>query len=73
MRPAPEVADIFHRHGTAYRANYAGSLSLGQRRVMAAIEGYRTATLDGHIERFEDCGETRIAHNSCRNRHCPKC
>ena len=20
-----------------------------------------------------DCGETRIAYNSCRNRHCPKC
>jgi hypothetical protein len=21
----------------------------------------------------EDCGEVRVAYNSCRNRHCPKC
>jgi hypothetical protein len=21
----------------------------------------------------EDCGHSRIAYNSCRNRHCPKC
>src|SRR5271169_1332489 len=73
MRPALEVADIFRRHGAAYRADQAGSLSLGQRRVMAAVEMCRTATLGGHIERCEDCGETRIAYNSCRNRHCPKC
>ena len=45
----------------------------GQRRVMAAIEACRTAALGGHVERCEDCGETRIAYNSCRNRHCPKC
>jgi hypothetical protein len=40
---------------------------------MAAIEACRTSTLGGHVERCEDCGETRIAYNSCRNRHCPKC
>src|SRR3954447_18888742 len=40
---------------------------------MAAIEACRTAALGGHVERCEDCGETRIAYNSCRNRHCPKC
>jgi len=40
---------------------------------MAAIEVCRTAALGGHVERCEDCGETRIAYNSCRNRHCPKC
>ena len=27
----------------------------------------------GHTERCRDCGHTRIAYNSCRNRHCPKC
>src|SRR5438270_1244394 len=48
-------------------------MTLGQRRVMAAIEACRTAALGGHVERCEDCGETRIAYNSCRNRHCPKC
>jgi len=29
--------------------------------------------LGGHVEGCEDCGHTRIAYNSCRNRHCPKC
>jgi hypothetical protein len=27
----------------------------------------------GHVEACEDCGHWRIAYNSCRNRHCPKC
>jgi hypothetical protein len=73
VRPALEVADIFRRHGATYRADQAGSLTVGQRRVMAAIETCRTAALGGHVDRCEDCGETRIAYNSCRNRHCPKC
>ncbi|MCG6116148.1 MAG: IS91 family transposase, partial [Mesorhizobium sp.] len=25
------------------------------------------------VEACEDCGQWRIAYNSCRNRHCPKC
>lgn len=40
---------------------------------MSAIETCRTAALGGHIEACEDCGHRRIAYNSCRNRHCPKC
>ncbi len=40
---------------------------------MAAIESCRSAALGGHVERCEDCGHSRIAYNSCRNRHCPKC
>jgi hypothetical protein len=48
-------------------------LSLAQRRVMTAIELCRTAALGGHVERCDDCAHTRIAYNSCRNRHCPKC
>ena len=40
---------------------------------MTAIETCRTAALGGHVERCEDCAHTRIAYNSCRNRHCPKC
>ncbi|TIS52555.1 MAG: IS91 family transposase, partial [Mesorhizobium sp.] len=41
-RPFLEVADIFHRHGAAWRAAHAGHLSLGQLKVMAAIETCRT-------------------------------
>jgi len=40
---------------------------------MSAIEACRTAELGGHVERCEDCAHTRVAYNSCRNRHCPKC
>ena len=72
-RPSLEVADIFHRHGAAWRAAHAGHLSLGQLKVMSAIESCRTAALGGHVEACEDCGHSRIAYNSCRNRHCPKC
>jgi len=68
-----EVADIFRCHGAADRADQAGSLTAGPCRVMAAIAVCRTAALGGHVERCQDCGETRIASNSCRNRHCPKC
>ena len=68
-----EVADIFRRFGAAWRAANGGHISLTQRRVMTAIEICRTAALGGHVERCEDCAHTRIAYNSCRNRHCPKC
>src|SRR5215470_3772255 len=73
MRPALEVADIFRRHGEAFRAAQGGRLLPDQRRVMAAIAACRTATLGGHVERCDDCGMVRIAYNSCRDRHCPKC
>ena len=72
-RPALEVADIFRDHGPAWRKANAGHVSLGQLKVMSAIESCRTAALGGHVERCEDCAHTRIAYNSCRNRHCPKC
>ena len=72
-RPRLEVADVFHRHGADWRRAKAGHVSLGQLRVMSAIEQCRSAALGGHVERCEDCGHSRIADNSCRNRHCPKC
>ncbi len=74
-RPALEVADIFRDHGPAWRQANAGHVSLGQMKVMSAIERCRTAALGGHVARCENevCGHTMIAYNSCRNRHCPKC
>jgi hypothetical protein len=68
-----EVADVFRRHGDAYRQAQAGHLGRVERRVMSAIELCRTAALGGHTEQCADCGLIRIAYNSCRNRHCPKC
>ena len=72
-RPVLEVADIFRGHGPAWRKANAGHVSLGQLKVMSAIESCRTAALGGHVARCEDCSHTQIAYNSCRNRHCPKC
>jgi len=60
-------------HGPAWRSAHAGHGSLGQLKVMSAIESCRTAALGGHVERCQECAHTRIAYNSCRNRHCPKC
>jgi hypothetical protein len=72
-RPRLEVADIFHRHGADWRRANAGHVSLAQLQVMSAIEQCRSAALGGHVERCQDCGHSRVAYNSCRNRHCPKC
>lgn len=68
-----ELADIFRRHGDAYRQDYAGHLGRVERRVMSAVELCRTAELGGHSEVCTSCGLIRCAYNSCRNRHCPKC
>ncbi|GAM05551.1 hypothetical protein MBENS4_2549 [Novosphingobium sp. MBES04] len=73
MRSDLEVADIFRSAGPAYRAAHAGHLSLAQLKVMSAVETCRTAALGGHVEACQDCGHWRVAYNSCRNRHCPKC
>jgi len=73
VRAPLEVADVFRRHGGAYRQAHEGPLSRVERKVMGAIEACRTATLGGHVEHCMDCGLVRQAYNSCRNRHCPKC
>ncbi len=44
-RPVLEVADIFRDHGPAWRKANAGHVSLGQLKVMSAIESCRTAAL----------------------------
>jgi hypothetical protein len=64
-RPALEIADIFRDHGSAWRQANAGHVSLGQLKVMSAIESCRTAALGGHVMRCEDCLHTQIAYNSC--------
>lgn len=73
MRTSLEVADIFRSAGPAYRVAHAGHLSLDQLKVMSAIETCRTAALGGHVEACTECGHWRVAYNSCRNRHCPRC
>ena len=71
--PRLEVADIFRAHGPTWRQLERGHLSLGQLKVMSAIEQCRSAALGGHVLRCSACAQPQIAYNSCRNRHCPKC
>jgi hypothetical protein len=66
-----ELADLVRTHGAAVRQ--AQRLTRGQHRALRAIAACRTAALGGHTEACDVCGAIRIAYNSCRNRHCPKC
>jgi hypothetical protein len=72
-RLALEVADIFHTFGSAWRQSQQGHLSLGQLKVMSAIEQCRSVALGGHLLHCNGCDHDQVAYNSCRNRHCPKC
>ncbi len=48
-RPTLEVADIFRAFGPAWRWSQREHLSLGQLKVMSAIEQCRSAALGGHV------------------------
>src|SRR5262245_37736389 len=70
-RPRYEVADIVRAVGATYRRTHA--VLPEQARVLHALVRCRTAALGGHVEACDACGTRRVAYNSCRNRHCPKC
>jgi Putative transposase/Transposase zinc-binding domain len=72
-RPRLEVGDVFREHGDAFLHRYGETLSPEQRRALRDIAACRTAALGGHVEACDQCGHQRMAYNSCRNRHCPKC
>jgi Putative transposase/Transposase zinc-binding domain len=72
-RPALEVADVIRQYGEAFLDTHGGALSHSQRQALRDLARCRTAELGGHVEHCLDCGHERIAYNSCRNRHCPKC
>lgn len=72
-RPALEVADILREHGKDFLAKHGDTLTDTQRQTLRDLTACRTAALGGHVERCLDCGHERLAYNSCRNRHCPKC
>jgi hypothetical protein len=70
-RPRLEVADVLRTHGDAYRARHP--VSPQQAAVLRRLSDCRTAALGGHVESCAGCGYWRVAYNSCRDRHCPKC
>jgi hypothetical protein len=72
-RPRLELAEVIRAHGDAFLDQYGATLSPERRRVLNDLIRCRTAALGGHAEACDRCGHRRIAYNSCRNRHCPKC
>jgi hypothetical protein len=66
-----EVADIFRRHGPAYRQQH--SLLPSQQKALADLVRCRTAACGGHLYECDQCGHTHYSYHSCGNRHCPKC
>lgn len=71
MKNRYEIADIFRLYGKEYQKE--NLLSYKKLKVMHKIRICRTADLGGHIEQCDHCSFERIAYNSCRDRHCPKC
>ena len=73
-RPPLEVADLVRAAGTTFFERSRHWIRWTHRKVLLAIARCRTAALGGHIDECSHCGHrATISHNSCRNRHCPKC
>jgi len=67
------LAEVVHRHGDNYLAQYGHQLLPSQRRALSDIVHCRTAACGGHIYHCADCNETHYQYHSCKNRHCPQC
>ncbi|MCP3995440.1 MAG: IS91 family transposase [bacterium] len=72
-RPPLEVADIIRAHRDDLVESRNGRIAAVERRVFDDIAACRTAACGGHVQQCDQCSHLRIAYNSCRNRHCPKC
>jgi putative transposase/transposase-like zinc-binding protein len=71
--PRLELADVVRAHRSRLVAHRDGRIAAAERRVLDDIVACRTAARGGHVERCDACGHLKVAYNSCRNRHCPKC
>jgi hypothetical protein len=67
------VADIVRQHGDRFLETHRAWVTAQHRRVLQAIAQCRTAALGGHRDRCDQCAQSAVSYNSCRNRHCPKC
>jgi len=70
-RPSLELADVIRECGHQLEAQHR--LTTDQRRALRDVARCRTPALGGHVQECACCGHQRVAYNSCRNRHCPKC
>jgi len=71
VKPRFEMAQIIRDYGDDFVQKWSPIKS--HQKVLRALKICRTAELGGHVDRCSDCKHERIAYNSCRNRHCPKC
>ena len=71
MRPQYEIADVIQQFLPSLMAK--NTLLSHHQNTLELLRDCRTAAMGGHIDACDDCGNMRIAYNSCRNRHCPKC
>ena len=72
-RPPFEVADIVRRHGDRVLETHRAWVTGAHRRVLRAIAQCRTAALGGHRDRCDQCAQSVLSYNSCRDRQCPRC
>ena len=66
-----ELADVVHKFGK--QLIQQKNLSPQHIKVLHNIVQCRTASMGGHEEVCDNCGEIRYSYNSCGDRHCPKC
>ena len=65
------IQNIFKEYGPEYIKTH--KLSKEQWKGYNSIINCKTASLGTHKITCEECGDTHIVFNSCRNRHCPNC
>jgi hypothetical protein len=67
----PGLADVIKGFGAAFEEKHSPNPC--QRVTLDALSKCRTEALGWHRYRCDDCGREHVNHNSCGNRHCPKC
>jgi hypothetical protein len=72
-RPPFEVANIVRQHGDRFVETHRVWVTGPHRRVLRAIGQCRTAALGGHRDRCDQCAQSALSSNRCRDLHCPKC
>lgn len=71
MSTQNDLGYIFRESGPGYRVQH--KVSFQQAKVIRAISQCRTSAMGSHVSKCNECGHIAVTHNSCRNRHCPKC
>ena len=69
--PAVKLQQVLAEH--LDELNTQGLINSYELRILSALSACRTATLGGHWQACDSCGEAKAHYNSCGNRHCPGC